>query len=584
MLPLARLLVALLLLAAPAAQARLDLEAVTAAQLQLDEERAGALHAAARGDVGRLLDLVKARADERPNVRYIADALITARRLHRLGVARARPELSVAAADLADLAVRTYQNPDGTFNEYDRCTWLTQDQLHRTIPWGTAFHGQSMLRTLRELREALGEKRAADWRERLRRTATWIDGNPVLDRLVFNAAIDLASLLWKIGDELDEEAFKRAGLATAHRLLDRHLEPEQGWIRGENNGVSGFYQQMGMEFIADFARASGDARLREAVFRFMDTVELFTTPTWQFAGNFGTRTPSLGPTRPGLVLEAAALGHARASARARSAIPVAWTDDLQLWRAALATPADDTPAPRPALARFPEIGGTVLRGGLWQAWFFNYDKSLWARGFSALWHASDDAWIFGTLQSLPTQVEKAKLRLDDTSDFAGFPRVRVSDGERHYNSHQRIDDLVAEDTNVSWSETLRARDGQAGGRLQARLTLGDPELVLRVELSELAGPATLDFHFAVPAPSGPERKPVPASAVVEAETAHEARVRVGAATYRFRVLEAPAGSMVEAGVAAERGLHTGNLGGLRVRVTPPPEARALVLLVACEAL
>ncbi|MBC8041802.1 MAG: hypothetical protein H7Y06_14760, partial [Opitutaceae bacterium] len=295
--PPRRLLAFILLVAtsAPLLPAQTDLPAVAAHHLADDERVAGAMFAESGGDVEKLLGLVKARADLKPNVRYIADALVIARRLHRLGQEHARPELSAAAADLADLAVRTYQNPDGTFNEYDRCTWLKPDQLSRTIPWGTAFHGQAMLRTLRDLGPALGDTRRADWRARLRLTGAWIDGNKVLDTVVFNAAIDLCGLLWKIGDELGDPTLQKSALASAHRLLDRHLDVAQGWIRGENSGVSGFYQQVGMEFIGDFARASGDVRLRAALLRFMDTAGIFATTTWQFPGNFGTRTPSLGP-------------------------------------------------------------------------------------------------------------------------------------------------------------------------------------------------------------------------------------------------------------------------------------------------
>lgn len=98
-----------------------------------------------------------------------------------------------------------------------------------------------------------------------------------------------------------------------------------------------------------------------------------------------------------------------------------WSDDPDLWKEALNKPVKEPPYK--AVAEFPGISGTVVREGDFQAWFFNYPKSLWARGFAGLWMKSNDAVIFSTMHSMPGKIEAAKLsHYNNPDDWSGFPQ------------------------------------------------------------------------------------------------------------------------------------------------------------------
>lgn len=503
------------------------------------------------------------------------------------------------AVAFVDYLLERYVQPDGVFMEYDRNTWLQPHEMWRTIPWGVAFHGNRLLDCYQQMKPDLSPADQRRWAQRLCRTGTWIHNNPVVGTIVWNCGIELCRLLWRLGSEFAEPSWTEWSLTSAHELLSRHLDP-QGWITGENGGVSGSYQLIGAEFLGAFALESRDPSLVAAVHRIADLHLQFSTPTLTYLGNFGTRSPRAGKLMPGLLFAAADLGHAGAAAAVRG-----WE------RPSSSIPAAEgriAVAPRPVtlepVASYPGIAAHVAREGPWQVWFFNYDRSLWSRGWSGLWHENGDCLLFATGHSLPTTVEAAKLRLSESNDWAGFPHVRVSSKTQRYDTQQRIDGLEMDKgrgVTVTWTEPLLSPQGETGGRMRSRLLLEGPVLTLETTLSELAGDTILDFHLQRAADrfyalwagdevTAIEEGVLPRSGgsfrdrVFDTNPPTRYAVQIDRRIYAFEFRNLPAGAEVILMAAAESGLHTGDLGGVRLRVKLPPGLSCAELVLSFQLL
>lgn len=294
------------------------------------------------------------------------------------------------------------------------------------------------------------------WRGRLRRLGGWIHRNRVVGTFVVNCAVELCHALWRVGGEVGEAERQAWALSALHERIDRDVDAE-GWIHGENDGCSGAYQLVGLECHDAFAVRSGDAIVTDAFRRGIATVLRFAAPDLRFPGNLGTRSTTLRRISGEALLRAAAVGVGAAATAVRERSDIAWSEDVDLWCRALATPPAVDGVEN--VHTFPGVSGHVLGAG---PWFGDYDKSLWARGFTNLWH-DRLGLVFSTLHSLPAEVEEAKLRLGDTSDWAGFPHVRVLHDGIAYDSHQRIASLYLGDDGIAWSEPLLSRAGERNG-------------------------------------------------------------------------------------------------------------------------
>lgn len=502
------------------------------------------------------------------------------------------------AADLAVLLVRTYARPEGGFLEYDWNSWVPAEDMWRTIPWGTAFHGHVMLEVWTRLGARLPETERAFWTAHLERTGAWIFKNPVCGSFVFNCGLHLLSLLWRLGKTFDRAEWTQWALATTHHRLARDVDAE-GWITAENGGVSGVYQPLGAGFLAQFARESGDARLQETSRKMLELHARFASRELQWAGNFGTRSSSFGLVNPLQIIEEAAAGNGHAAALLRRCVTLAWTDSgthtqtlfhPEVWRRAFAT----TPTPEPvqgATDHFPAIESSVVRAGGFHASFFNYAKSLWARGFASLSHSTGP--VFSTLHSLPTEIEKSKMLLGDTSDWAGFPHVRIDGPGGPWNSQQRMSPLNINTSGVvtvTWTEDLLNSAGEAGGTASFSCRFEENALLLGVELADLSGGATLDFHLqretgkftgywlgeevrqiraGIPPADGGQfwdRDFAPAATRLAA-------VQLETVLYTWELLEFPGDTQAVLGLRKSDGLHTQNRGGIRLRLQWPATLR-----------
>ena len=390
---------------------------------------------------GSAMAALMERRKSRANYSLMQDGLQLCRDAAIYGRAQKDPRIVQAAAAFADALLHKHVTPSGGFVEYDRNTWLEPSEMWRTIPWGTAFCGNRAFEAWLTLRDELTREQRAFWRQSFENTARWIHRNPVMGGYVFNCAVDLCGLLWRIGHEFEHPEWCQWALEAARHRIRRDVDDE-GWIQGENGGASGAYQLIGAGYLATLAWESKAPALEESVRRiFAKSSLLYATPTLEWAGNFGTRISDLRQLPGMLVLVAAALGDPSAVYFVKTRGSPEWSDDLELWRAALANHGQ---APvYPAVVNFRGISGTVVREGPWIAYFGNYDRSIWTRGFASLWHGGRNDWVFSTLHSLPaytlSATERAKACLGDTSDWAGFPHVRVSAGQARYDSQQRID-------------------------------------------------------------------------------------------------------------------------------------------------
>lgn len=483
----------------------------------------------------------------------------------------------------------TYIQPDGSLIEYDRNSWIEPSDLWRTVPWGTGFRGHELLDVYVGLRNELDAEERREWERQLSKTGEWIDGNPVLGSFVFNCAADLCGLLWDLGEELGRPEWKVSALNAVKLRISRDVD-EEGWIQGENGGCSGAYQLLGIGFLADFAWKSRDPFLVKTVKRIFSGVKRWAAPDLSWAGNFGTRSSSMGPLDGRMLLVLSALGDSEAAQWVSMHGQPIWSESKELWRAALKT------APKPfkaeATVHFKGISGTVLRAGPWMAWFANYDRSLWARGFIDLWHR-DYGMIFSTLHSLPSDVEKSKLLLGDTSDWAGFPRVTLKAGATGFNSHQEIENLVVTENprgglEAAWTERLKARDGVTGGRLSSRMTLQGERLSVVLKIDELkAGQSfdelVLDFHFLKPKTSfygvwlGEEAEAIERGELpktggqfwdrnLAADEPPVCGIQIGRGIGLMRWEKIPNQARITLGHRVDQGLHTGKTGGVRSTV------------------
>lgn len=537
--------------------------------------------------------LTAAHRDE-PNFSLMRQGMKLARHAAEFARGEGDAETGRLAATFATALLRRFVTPSGAFVEYERNTWLESGTMWRTIPWGTAFSGNRTFETWRELKDHLAPEEQAFWRTSLENTGRWIHRNPVVGGYVFNACIDLCGLLWRIGHEFGHGDWCEWALAAAAHRLERDVDAE-GWIHAENGGVSGHYQLFGGSMLARFAWESKSAVLGDAVRRIFTRCLLpFSTPTLNWPGNFGTRVALLEPLPGTAVLAAAALGDQDAAWCVQNQGRTDWDAEPDLWQAALAAPADNAPN-QVAIREFQGISTTVVREGPWMAWFANYEHSIWARGFINLWHAGHGDWVFSTLHSCGqlSASEIAKCQLGDLSDWAGFPHVRVTVGDRQFDSQQRIESLSTtpgpEGVRVAWSEPLLDTDGHPGGKLESVLWFHGAEIEMKLGLSGLAGDATLDFHFMrrtngfIRLWSGDEvadilagRLPLTAGgydslAFAPGETPALA-IQMDRTVFAFIVQSLPPAASTSLIGETSAGLHTGNLGGFRYRIFVPRSA------------
>jgi len=585
----------------------LQIEAIKRFQLADHRRVVQPLLEQAAADPVVIMRLIEEQYRERDTVSFLRVGLDVAARAATLADADNDSRYRDLAVNLADDLLRRYFNPVGSFIEYDRNSWLEPDDLWRTIPWGTGFRGNEMVDVYDLIGEYLPPQSQAWWRDAFERTARWIMGNPIVGSFVFNCALDLCRLLWRIGRRLDNTAWMQWALDAAHERIRRDLD-EEGWIQGENGGCSGTYQLVGANFLALFAWESRDPGLIAALERCFDAVTGYATPTLLWAGNFGTRSSHLNRVKSHLLPVMAALGnrvaahfmqtHGRPD-RGRNAeagaiglaSPSEWPD-LALWEAALATPPA---APEyPPLRHFRGIDTIVVRQGPFVASFANYDRAIWARGLINLWHAQHDDMIFATLHALPREVEKSKLHLGDTSDWAGFPHVRVHGDSAAYDSQQHIAQIeTAQDDGVSvrWTEPLLDREGNAGGALDSHYRFSGARLDMEIALRDLAGTAQLHFHLLKRPHSffgnwvgeqveQIERGELPAHGGLFRDrsfAAGDQRLvawQIDRAIFVFELLDLPDGATITTGIEQKSGLHTGNLGGFRLRIALPDDRRA----------
>jgi hypothetical protein len=242
------------------------------------------------------------------------------------------------------------------------------------------------------------------------------------------------------------------------------------------------------------------------------------------------------------------------------------------------------------------IQSTVVRHGPFVAYFCNYNRSLWARGFCNLWHAGLDDFLFATLHSLDTRVEKSKLLLGDTSDWSGFPHAKLHDGENTFHSQQGIEKLEvveeAEGVVVRWEEYLTHPNDRRGALMRSAYRFQGEQLFMRLELEGTAREGTplsenagyeLDFHLL--------RRPQSFIGLWHGESVAELRrgvlpahggwhhdheysagepklaaVQIDNTLFTIEVLSAPPEYSLSLGYLQNNGLHTGNFGGVRLRL------------------
>lgn len=552
-------------------------------------------------DPAAVMDALMERRKEHLNYSLMQDGMRICREAARFARAENDPRLRQAAARFADALLRRHVTPSGAFVEYNRNTWLGPSAIWRTIPWGTAFCGNRAFEAWLELKDEFTPAQRAYWRGEFEKTGAWIHRNPVIGGYVFNAGVDLCGLLWRIGREFDHPEWCAWALEALEHRIRRDVDDE-GWIQAEDHGASGHYQLYGLEMMARFAWESKAPGLSDAVRRIVARCCIpFSTGTMDWPGNFGTRVAFLERLPGSVVLTAAALGEAQAAALVREFGEPAWSADPELWRAALATKPEKPVYP--AVRHFRGIDTTVVRAGPWVAYFGNYDRSIWARGFMDLWHAGHGDWVFSTLNSLHglSAAEKAKTRMGDLGDWAGFPHVRVTAGDKQYDSHKRIDALETREgdgVTVTWSEPLLDDAGQAGGTLRSTYRFKGQEIELTLELGGLVGESRLDFHFMrrpngfIRLWAGEEVADILAGRLLRTNGDYQDRVfkagqeklfgvQVDRTTFAFETVAVPDSATLTLVSETEKGLHTGSFGGFggfRFRIAVPAEKNYTVKL------
>ncbi|MFQ3671431.1 MAG: hypothetical protein SNJ84_08230, partial [Verrucomicrobiia bacterium] len=393
-------------------------------------------------------------------------------------------------------------------------------------------------------------------------------------------------LLWELGRELGQEGWCESALRWAVERTTRDMSAD-GWIQGEGKGCSGFYQMVGLEFLGLLARASRDEALLDLFGRGFRTVAAWCSPDMMYAGNFGTRSTWFKQLKPVPVLVAAALGDSQAARWVREYGRPEWSGDLSLWREALATPVVEEEREGPGAVRsFASIHSVKVSHGDWTAWWTANPLSLWARGWIGL-HHSKAGPVFSTLHSLETEIEKSKLLIGDTGDWAGFPKVTVNSGSGSFSSHRDAQTEWETDVGnlgISWRERLLSRRDEAGGVMQGEIMWNTGGIHLSVDLLEVnpGSGVTLDFHFL--------KRPEQHFGIWEGEHAEAVRrgamprtsghftdvefdpgapglcgFQIGRSVFFLSWEALPGCTRTVAALAANRGLHTGDLGGGRLR-------------------
>jgi len=492
--------------------------------------------------------------------------------------------LKTMAIKYADFLASQFTHPAGHFVEYEKAPWLTEETLWYTIPWGTAFSGKQLIETYKLIKPELDEDQLYRWKQYLTNTANWIHKNPIIGSYVFNCTIDLCHVLWKIGDELQNEDWKSWAIKKANELIAREVD-EEGWIHGEH-GVSPFYQLLGSDFVALFAWDTKNRDLINTTFRLTDLIIDYSTPTLYWNGNFGTRSNALDKighvSGKRAMLVSAAFKHKSAAHLISRYAEPSWSNDFELWAHALEQTGEKPEYDH--YKYFAGINSNILRQGPWQAWFNNYEQSLWSKGFAGLWHRSLDQAIFSTLHSLPSEVEKAKLRLGDTRDWAGFPHIRIEAEDQSFDSHQYIESIDGDSLgNVSWVEPLLSRSGEQGGVMQSDYQFGDT-LTMTIELDKLVGAGVADFHImrkkdqyftiwtgenlnAIINNRLPEENEK--ELVFRSGDLSNIGLQINDKVFCLQIDDIPTSSTVTAGLLQSEGLHTRNHGGARVRIEWP---------------
>ena len=343
-------------------------------------------------DPESVMDQLLERRKDRLNYSMLQDGMGICRNVFAFGHARKDRQLVQAAVEFADALLLKHVTPSGAFIEYNRNTWLAPEDMWKTIPWGTAFCGNQVFDTWILIKDELSPEQRRFWRHSLENTARWIYKNPIVGGYVFNNTINLCRLLWRIGSEFDYPEWCQWALETAEQLIIRDVDGE-GWIKGELGGVSGYYQLVGANYLARFAWESKSPELEETVHRiFYNSILPYDTSTLDWPANFDTRVSGLRRMPGGFVLIAAALGNPEAAYFVKNYGQSFWSNDMELWRSALSQNAAE-PA-YPSVSKLDGISSTVVREGPWVAYFCNYDRSVWSRGFINLYHSGHGDWVF----------------------------------------------------------------------------------------------------------------------------------------------------------------------------------------------
>lgn len=592
-----------LVTAAPAAAA--IKEAPTAAAIEryrlAEARRALKPFDAERLDPETVIRLLEARSRDVVTVSIFSQGLAVAQNAALVGRVPGEARWKRFAVDLADTLYHRYVLPSGAFIERDRAAWIEPARGWRTIPWGVNFRGNEILDAYQTLKQDLSPEQSAWWREQLQKLGTWIHRNPIVGSLVFNASLDICRLHWRLGKEFGNTEWQRWAMEAAHFRVRKDVDAE-GWIQGENGGVSGIYQLVGARFLARFAVEARDPVLEDATRRVFRGAVAFATPSLAWTGNFGTRSAGLSQIPPPLILAAASLGEPEAVHLTKQFGEMSWSSDPALWKAALAHPA--RPPEYQPIRAFEGITSTVLREGPWVFYLCDYRKSRWARGFVGLWHSDHGDWVFSSLHSLPTKDESVNLKMGiaqtDTSDWGGLPHVRVTGDKAAFDSQQKMERLKVsrEKAGVSaeWSEPLLDRDGKVGGTAEFRLSAAGEVLELSLRAKELAGAATVDYHVlhrptsAAALWAGEEVERIAAGRLPETggtgnydgRTFEKNRpgkfaIQIDNSVLGFEVVDSPGDAKVTLGVVADAGLHSSNHGGFRLRFEVPASPREFTL-------
>lgn len=569
---------------------RLTLATIKSYYTDLYQEEVMPVYKKAGTDAEKIYKLLVKKSEDEFNVSLARDGFEFALAAHRLGAAKNADSLKQMAINIATYIVDTYLRPEGYFLEYDRNTWLSGNEMWRTIPWGTAFRGNEMMDVYQELYNDFTSEQREEWRRDIKKIGAFIQGNPIAGGFVFNATIDLCRLLWRIGDQLEHQEWKDWSIEAAYTLIRRNVD-EQGWILGENGGASGRYQLVGSKFLAEFAYESQDPLLIETIDEIFSMEISFATPTLMWIGNFGTRSDHLGTIDPEIILYEAAMGNFQAGWLLQQYGEPSWGSNIKVWKKALSVSLKEPEYEK--VVTFPAIHGTVVREGPFQAWFFDYEKSIWARGFAGLWHADHNNVIFATMHSLPEEVEKDKLRLDETTDWAGFPHVRITGTDQTYDSQQDMQNLTVgreQGVHVNWQEELKSSQGSTGGIMESTYSFEDNVLTMDIRLKQLKGPAYLDFHVMKKADdlfsiwAGSEVDSIragilPASGgsfrdrAFDAAETRQFALQINQDVYGFTLGQAPERTKIILGILKYNGLHTRNHGGVRMRLELPQKSR-----------